>query len=433
MIDLKHRLEWVDPASLGENPRNWKTHPADQLAAIGGLIDEVGWVDPIIYNALTDRIINGHGRKQLAIERGIAAVPVVVVELDPAQEAKALAAFDTVGIGAVVDPALFADLLRDVDTGTPELMALLAGVAEGFGAVGLGDDGPAEGGDDDRPDPAAEPPAPDPRAVFDTVFPSDNEWGVPRLDPRWSAPGVVFPAVIWGSVGRKRHAGTVVLYTDDERFQALWSDPSVVLDSTPTVVIEPNYSTHEQMPDAVVLWHTYQKRWVARYLQSKGIATFVDLNVSAKPSHRRINLLGVPREWRAFATRSHKNAADLDDDFRMAADHAGTEDLVFLVYGGSTAARDVCAARGWSWLPEQSDEARGRAMPPITPPPPPPTPESPGASQAPPPASPGAPAPGAPRSPIPPSATSRAAPSAITSTRRPVGCRCGTRPPPASR
>lgn len=370
-MNLSHRLVFVDPASLGDNPRNWRTHPADQSAAFEGLLAEVGWLAPILYNETTQRLLDGHMRRAKAVELRLPVVPVVIVELPAHLEAKALATLDTLGIFAGHDAAQFAELLKECDTGSAELQAQFAELSSMMGLFegdddGNDDDSGTDGDGDEGQDGEQEGPAPDPRAVLDVVYPSDNEWGVPRLDPRWQAEGIVFPATTWGTQGRtRRMAGTWVFYTRDDRFQALFADPSVILESGAACAIEPNYSTHEQMPAAVALWATYQKRYVARYWQSKGVRVFVDLNVS--PAYRKLNLLGVPREWRAFAVRAHSGNHDsLAEEFQLAADHAGTDDLVFLVYGGGQATRDLCESRGWSWLPEHSDEKRSKSLPPLT-------------------------------------------------------------------
>ncbi len=33
------RLEWRDPEELAENPRNWRRHPEDQVAALSDVLD----------------------------------------------------------------------------------------------------------------------------------------------------------------------------------------------------------------------------------------------------------------------------------------------------------------------------------------------------------------------------------------------------------
>jgi len=42
------RLEYLDPADLGANPANWRTHPAKQLSALRDVIDQVGWAGTLL-------------------------------------------------------------------------------------------------------------------------------------------------------------------------------------------------------------------------------------------------------------------------------------------------------------------------------------------------------------------------------------------------
>ena len=369
MRDLNHRFEFVDPATLGANPRNWKTHPEAQLAAMGGLIDEVGFLIPILFNDRTGRILDGHGRKELALARGWPAVPVLRVDLDEAKEAQALATIDNLGGMADIDPVAFVELLRDVDTASIELQELLAGVAEGLGFGGGRGGAGADGGDDpdddgDGPDPEPEP---DPKRIDDILWPSDNDLGIPVLNPAFQAEGVVFPATMWGTVGAKAPMhGTWINYTRDERLDRHWYDPGQLLLSGPVAAIEPNFSTHPQLPRAVVQWLTYKKRLIARTWQSKGVRIFVDLSVC--DCWQEVNLLGVPRGWRAYATRQHSDGDDfasIEAHYQAAVAHAGTADIVFLVYGGYKTARALCQARGWAWEPEEFHVKRGTAAEPL--------------------------------------------------------------------
>jgi hypothetical protein len=123
-------------------------------------------------------------------------------------------------------------------------------------------------------------------------------------------------------------------------------------------VIEPNFSTHEQHPPAYVLWQVYRKRWLARWWQSKGLRVWVDLNVHR--DFRELNLLGVPRGWKAFANRAHSEGDGLAEEYELARQHAGSEDVLYLVYGGGKAVKALCAERGWFHEPEQFDEAKRR-------------------------------------------------------------------------
>src|SRR3990172_695710 len=115
-------------------------------------------------------------------------------------------------------------------------------------------------------------------AIAQNIWPSTNEYGIPDLDIDQQAREIITPFTIWGSVPRgTAMPGTWGFYTEDYRFTALWSDPRPVVRSGCKVAIEPNFSCFEDMPLAVGLWRIYQKRWLARYWQIKGIRIVADL------------------------------------------------------------------------------------------------------------------------------------------------------------
>jgi len=71
----------VAPAELVPNPRNWRTHPSDQQAALSGALAEVGWVAEVTVNRTTGHVVDGHLRIELALTRKEKSVPVTYVEL----------------------------------------------------------------------------------------------------------------------------------------------------------------------------------------------------------------------------------------------------------------------------------------------------------------------------------------------------------------
>src|SRR5688572_2678564 len=83
----------VDPATLVPNPLNPRLHPEQQRAAMRGILSEVGWVDTIKVNTRTGLLIDGHERRQEAIEAG-QMVPVLYVDLSPEEERLIVSAFD---------------------------------------------------------------------------------------------------------------------------------------------------------------------------------------------------------------------------------------------------------------------------------------------------------------------------------------------------
>jgi hypothetical protein len=151
--------------------------------------------------------------------------------------------------------------------------------------------------------------------------------------------------------------GTWHFYTEDNRFEALWYDPSPIVNSGCVNVVEPNFSVFHQMPAAVALWHVYRKRWLARYWQSVGVRIFVDLNVP--DPHFHLNFLGVPQAWRAYATRGYAaQIPGMIEEYEAVVAHHGSADVLYLVYGGGRAVQALCMERGWVWIDEHMNRAK---------------------------------------------------------------------------
>lgn len=196
--------------------------------------------------------------------------------------------------------------------------------------------------------------------VPDALFPSDNDFGIPLLNVHKQAEYIVLPMTRWGSVKRTTTMeGTWHFYSEDYRFSGLWKNPNALVETGCVGIVEPNYSCYEQMPLAVGLYRIYQKRWLACYWQSKGINVIVDLNVSSV--YKKVNLLGVPKGWNAFATRGYSDrVTEINDEYALACEHSHRKDILFFVYGGGKAVLQECQKHGYVWLPEESDVARGR-------------------------------------------------------------------------
>jgi len=213
----------------------------------------------------------------------------------------------------------------------------------------------------DGTDPADDPPEDLTRwDVPDAIFPTDNDLGIPLLDASLQAQMIIAPVQAWGMGAGARsrtNPGLWHFYTEDYRFDALWSDPSPVINSGCQVVVEPNFSAYTEMPRVVALWSIYRKRWLARWWQSFGVRVLVDLNV-AEP-HYLDNLLGVPVGWRSWATRGYVDRIENTVlEYDMACSHAGTSDILFFVYGGGRAVKELCTQRGWVHAIEQRDAAK---------------------------------------------------------------------------
>ena len=114
-----------NPATLVANPKNWRTHPPAQEAAMRDVLDEIGWVQEVIVNKRTGRLVDGHMRVSMASRRAENTVPVSYVDLSEEEEEKVLATLDPLGGMAKVDKEAFANLKQGIDSDRAALSALL--------------------------------------------------------------------------------------------------------------------------------------------------------------------------------------------------------------------------------------------------------------------------------------------------------------------
>ena len=108
-------LEWRDPYTLKANPKNPRRHPQRQRQALHEAIMRLGWLQPPLFNDRTDRLIDGHMRVQEALAEGWTEIPVLVIDLDEADEAAALASIDAITMAAELDVPKYVSLLQDLD------------------------------------------------------------------------------------------------------------------------------------------------------------------------------------------------------------------------------------------------------------------------------------------------------------------------------
>lgn len=106
----------LDPKELIPNPENWRLHGETQTKTMNDVLVEVGWIQQVIVNKTTGRIVDGHLRVKLAIERGEPKVPVVFVELTEQEEKKALATLDPLSDLADGDIDAFTKLTDSMET-----------------------------------------------------------------------------------------------------------------------------------------------------------------------------------------------------------------------------------------------------------------------------------------------------------------------------
>lgn len=115
-------------ADLKSHPQNWRGHPAAQLDALRGAIEEIGFIQDVIVSKRTMRVIDGHARVALALARG-ERVPVVYVDLDENEERLALLSLDPISGMAVADQEMVDALLADAQVTNDLLRPMLEALA----------------------------------------------------------------------------------------------------------------------------------------------------------------------------------------------------------------------------------------------------------------------------------------------------------------
>lgn len=165
------RWDLVPAEQLLANPKNYRTHPPKQRAALVGSLRDLGIIAPVLVNLQTGLLIDGHARVEQILEVDpTRPVPVAYVDLSPEQEAKAIAIFDRITDLAEVDKGRLEDLLHQVRSEEPALQKLLEDMAREH-KISL--------------EPATEP-AEDPGADIDKAEELWEKWGTTK-DQIWQA------------------------------------------------------------------------------------------------------------------------------------------------------------------------------------------------------------------------------------------------------
>lgn len=113
------------PDQLLANPDNYRIHPQHQQDVLAAVLDRVGWVQRVIVNKRSGRMVDGHARVALAISREEATVPVLYVDLSESEEALVLASLDPISALAVTDDSKLQELLGVLPQDMRDLAALV--------------------------------------------------------------------------------------------------------------------------------------------------------------------------------------------------------------------------------------------------------------------------------------------------------------------
>lgn len=148
--DRIKELRRVPASSLRPNPKNWRTHPAEQSEALRGILTEVGFAGAELARELPDgslMLIDGHLRAEVM---GDSPVPVLVLDVTEEEADKLLLTFDPLAAMASADSSKLETLLAGVETENQALADMLETLAKENIL-------PPEVVEDEVPEPPAEP------------------------------------------------------------------------------------------------------------------------------------------------------------------------------------------------------------------------------------------------------------------------------------
>lgn len=123
----------------------------------------------------------------------------------------------------------------------------------------------------------------------DRLFPSDNAYGIPTLNPvpqsrcpRWLVP---YGQRVRSQVGVDD--GAVHFFLDDYRFETVWSRPRKALKYLQkyNTLLTPDFSLFRGEPLAMQLWNTYRSRWCGAYWTSLGFTVIPTVSWSTPESY----------------------------------------------------------------------------------------------------------------------------------------------------
>ena len=126
--DRIKELRRVPASELRANPKNWRTHPLAQQAALRGVLAEIGFADDLIARETPEGLVlvDGHLRQEVM---GDQPVPVLVLDVTEAEADALLVTLDPLAAMATHNQEALLSLLESVkfqDQAVNDLLEALA-------------------------------------------------------------------------------------------------------------------------------------------------------------------------------------------------------------------------------------------------------------------------------------------------------------------
>jgi hypothetical protein len=250
----------MNPKDLLANPKNWRKHPKNQVDAMGGVLDEIGWIQEVIWNKRTARLIDGHLRVELAKRAGESTVPVKVVDLSEEEENIAILTFDPLGAMAEADKIQLNNLLTQTALNNETVDQLIRDLQETSAKMELKElkENPNE--EDQQSDIL--------NTRLNILYCEDNntpmiiKQDIPEFDKisnfKYRGSSGVFECLHF--------------FTDDYRFECVWNRPEYYLNAIKgKVVMSPDFSVYTDYNFYLQQWNFYRNRFIGSYYQENGL------------------------------------------------------------------------------------------------------------------------------------------------------------------
>lgn len=163
---------------------------------------------------------------------------------------------------------------------------------------------------------------------LDSVYDSNNEWGVPLLREDMLADNIPEPLMTWGGhdatpddgkhwylynyglggvKGLPFDRSIISFFTHDEKFENWWALPAYytakIISSGCRSAIVPDFSFYYTTPRIVHLYNVYRAQWLGRFFQEAGMKVYPRLQFDyMDPKTLEIALLGIPKGIPVLAT-----------------------------------------------------------------------------------------------------------------------------------
>lgn len=320
------RWEYIclaDPKTLGENPRNWKGHPVTQLDGLYAAIKRCGWHDPLLFNLTTNHLMDGHGRREMAIKNGLDVVPVAMGHWTEEEENFILHSKDTLGSQYRIEATRYKSLTELVRTQTTSqkgladshkktLAKLFSATTNLSNAIERGDreatllpvsklasrkrsSSPEKTQEEEEEVQIESETLVDEIIREDVYFEGDESFGIPKLLPELLCQPEQVPRITYDRTEETVtdhswychsarpfperdeydvRGGTLGMFCEDHHIVGFYDNPADHLEALRDLdfscLTAPDYSTFADWPYPVRLWALYRSRWVARFWQSHG-------------------------------------------------------------------------------------------------------------------------------------------------------------------